>query len=76
MHSLGEPKNHITHREGFKQNLKSEARQIFRWFYRQKSDVFFLQETYSSTQTINLWESESGVEKFLLATVPITAEAK
>ena len=41
-------------------NKTSKRRQIFRWLHQQKSDVIFLQETYSSTQTIKLWESEWG----------------
>ena len=36
-------------------NKTSKRRQIFRWLH-----VIFLQETYSSTQTIKLWESEWG----------------
>ena len=41
-------------------NKTSKRRQVFRWLHQQKSDVIFLQETYSSPQTINLWESEWG----------------
>ena len=41
-------------------NKTSKRRQIFRWLHQQKSDVILLQETYSSTQSINVWESEWG----------------
>ena len=41
-------------------NKTSKRRQVFRWLHQQKYDVIFLQETYSSPQTINLWESEWG----------------
>ena len=54
MHSLGEPKNHITHREGFKQHLKAKLDRYL------DGSIGNVQETYSSTQTINLWESEWG----------------
>ena len=45
-------------------NKTSKRRQIFRWLHQQKSDVAFLQETYSSKQTINLWQSEWGGKIF------------
>ena len=41
-------------------NKTSKRRQLFRWPHQQKSDVIFLQETYSSAQTIKCWENEWG----------------
>ena len=38
----------------------TKRRQLFRWLHQQNSDVIFLQETYSSPQTIKLWEAEWG----------------
>ena len=43
-----------------KLNKTTKRRQIFRWLHQQNSDVVYLQETYSSPQTINLWEAEWG----------------
>ena len=45
-------------------NKTSKRRQVFRWLHQQKSDVIFLQETYSSSQNINLWEAEWGGKIF------------
>ena len=45
-------------------NKTTKRRQIFRWLHQQKSDVIFLQETYSSPKTINLWEAEWGGKIF------------
>ena len=41
-------------------NKSRKRRQLFRWFHQQQSDVIFLQETYSSFQTIKMWEAERG----------------
>ena len=41
-------------------NKTTKRRQLFRWLHQQTSDVFFLQETYSSAQTAKLWEAEWG----------------
>ena len=41
-------------------NKITKRRQLFRWLLQQTSDVIFLQETYSSVQTIKLWEAEWG----------------
>ena len=41
-------------------NKTTKRRQVFRWLHQQKCDVIFLQETYSSTQTIKTWEAEWG----------------
>ena len=41
-------------------NKATKRRQLFRWLHQQNSDVIFLQETYSSSQTIKLWEAEWG----------------
>ena len=41
-------------------NKTTKQRQIFRWLHQQTSDVIFLQETYSSVQTVKLWEAEWG----------------
>lgn len=41
-------------------NRTTKRRQLFRWLHQQKSDVVFLQETYSSPQTIKIWENEWG----------------
>ena len=41
-------------------NKTTKRRQLFRWLHKQNSDVIFLQETYSPTQTIKLWEAEWG----------------
>lgn len=41
-------------------NKTTKRRQIFRWLHQQNSDVVYLQETYSSPQTIKLWEPEWG----------------
>ena len=37
-----------------------KRRQVFRWLHQQKSDVVFLQETYSSAQNLKSWEAEWG----------------
>ena len=41
-------------------NKSTRRRQFFRWLHQQTSDVIFLQETYSSAQTVRLWEAEWG----------------
>ena len=41
-------------------NKTTKRRQLFRWLHQQNSDVIYLQETYSSPQTIKLWEAEWG----------------
>ena len=41
-------------------NKTTKRLQLFRWLHQQNSDVIFLQETYSSSQTIKLWEAEWG----------------
>ena len=41
-------------------NKTIKRRQIFRWLHQQKSDVVFLQETYSSVQNLKSWEAEWG----------------
>ena len=41
-------------------NKTTKRRQFFRWLHQQTSDVIFLQETYSSAQTVRLWEAEWG----------------
>ena len=41
-------------------NKTTKRRQLFRWLHQQTSDVIFLQETYSSVQTVKLWEAEWG----------------
>ena len=39
-------------------NKSRKRRQLFRWLHQQQSDIIFLQETYSSLQTIKMWEAE------------------
>ena len=41
-------------------NCSRKRRQVFRWLHLQRSDIIFLQETYSSTETIKRWEAEWG----------------
>ena len=41
-------------------NKTIKRRQVFRWLHQQKSDVVFLQETYSSAQNVKSWEAEWG----------------
>ena len=41
-------------------NCSRKRRQVFRWLHQQKSDIIFLQETYSSHDTIGGWEAEWG----------------
>ena len=41
-------------------NKTTKQRQLFRWLHQETSDVIFLQETYSSVQTVKLWEAEWG----------------
>ena len=41
-------------------NSSRKRRQVFRWLHRQQSDIIFLQETYSTPQTIKRWEAEWG----------------
>ena len=41
-------------------NKKIKRRQVFRWLHQQKSDVVYLQETFSSAQNIKSWKAEWG----------------
>ena len=41
-------------------NSSRKRRQVFRRLHLQRSDIIFLQETYSSTGTIKRWEAEWG----------------
>ena len=41
-------------------NSSRKRRQVFRWLHLQRSDIIFLQETYSSTETIKRWEAKWG----------------
>ena len=41
-------------------NSSRKRRQVFRWLHQQQSDIIFLQETYSSAETIKRWETEWG----------------
>ena len=41
-------------------NSSRKRRQVFRLLHLQRSDIIFLQETYSSTETIKRWEAEWG----------------
>ena len=41
-------------------NSSRKRRQVFRWLHLQRSDIIFLQETYSSKTTIKQWEAEWG----------------
>ena len=41
-------------------NKTTKRRQVFRWLHHQRADIIFLQETYSSPQTIKTWEAEWG----------------
>ena len=41
-------------------NSSRKRRQVFRWLHRQQPDIIFLQETYSTPQTIKTWETEWG----------------
>ena len=41
-------------------NSSRKRRQVFRWLHRQQVDIFFIQETYSTPQTIKKWETEWG----------------
>ena len=41
-------------------NSTTKRRQVFRWLHLQRSDIIFLQETYSSTESIKRWEAEWG----------------
>ena len=37
-----------------------KRRQVFCWLHQQQSDIIFLQETYSSPESIKRWETEWG----------------
>ena len=37
-----------------------KRRQVFCWLHEQRSDIIFLEETYSSLDTIGRWETEWG----------------
>ena len=41
-------------------NSSRKRRQVFRWLHQQQSDIIFLQETYSSPESIKRWETEWG----------------
>ena len=41
-------------------NSSRKRRHVFRWLHQQRSDIIFLQETYSLTETIKRWEAEWG----------------
>ena len=41
-------------------NSSRKRRQVSRWLHLQRLDIIFLQETYSSTETIKRWEAEWG----------------
>ena len=41
-------------------NSSRKRRQVFRWLHLQRSEIIFLQETYSSTETIKRWEAKWG----------------
>ena len=41
-------------------NSSRKRRQVFRWLHLQLSEIIFLQETYSSTETIKRWQTECG----------------
>ena len=55
LHFIIEQKNVI--------NSSRKRRQVFRWLHLQQSDIIFLQETYSSTETIKRWEAGVGWER-------------
>ena len=41
-------------------NNSIKRRKIFRWLHRQNAHCFFLQETYSTEQSIDIWQLEWG----------------
>ena len=41
-------------------NGTTKRRQVFRWLHLQRSDISFLQETYSSAESIKRWEAQWG----------------
>ena len=41
-------------------NSSRKRRQVFRWLHLQRSEIIFLQETYSSTETVKRWEAKWG----------------
>ena len=41
-------------------NSSRKRRQVVRWLHRQQADVLFLQEMYSTPQTITKWETRWG----------------
>ena len=41
-------------------NGSRKQRQVFRWLHQQKSDIIFLQGTYSSLDTNGRWEAQWG----------------
>ena len=41
-------------------NSSRKRRQVFRWWHQQQSDIIFLQETYSSPESIKKWDTEWG----------------
>jgi len=41
-------------------NSSRKRRQVFRWLHQQQSDIIFVQETYSSPESIKRLETEWG----------------
>lgn len=41
-------------------NNSIKRRKIFKWLHRQNAHCHFLQETFSTEQSINIWQSEWG----------------
>ena len=41
-------------------NNSIKCRKIFKWLHRQTAHCYFLQETFSTEQSINIWRSEWG----------------
>ena len=46
-------------------NNSIKRRKIFKWLHKQTADCYFLQESFSTKQTIDIWESEWGGKFFL-----------
>ena len=46
-------------------NSSIKRRKIFKWLHKQTAHCFFLQESFSTKQTIDIWESEWGGKFFL-----------
>ena len=45
-------------------NSSIKRRKIFKWLHKQTAHCFFLQESFSTKQTIDIWESEWGGKIF------------